>query len=47
MTTWWPFARLAAAVLGLAAIVAQLARSIENALAATTEWGQHLSLIHI
>ncbi len=45
MTTWWPFARLAAAVLGLAAIVAQLARSIENALAATTEWGQHLPTV--
>ncbi|QDE33422.1 hypothetical protein FIV50_00530 [Microbacterium foliorum] len=45
MTTWWPFARLAAAVLGLAAIIAQLARSIENALASTTEWGQHLPTV--
>ena len=45
MTTWWPYVRLAAAALGLAAIVAQLARSIENALAATTEWGQHLPTV--
>ena len=45
MTTWWPYARLAAAALGLAAIIAQLARSIENALAATTEWGQHLPTV--
>lgn len=45
MTTWWPYARLAAAVLGLAAIIAQLSRSIENALAATTEWGQHLPTV--
>ncbi|WP_311245764.1 Pr6Pr family membrane protein [Microbacterium sp. WCS2018Hpa-23] len=45
MTTWWPFARLAAAALGLAAIVAQLARSIENALNATTEWGQHIPTV--
>lgn len=45
MTTWWPYARLAAAVLGLAAIVAQLSRSIENALGTTTEWGQHLPTV--
>lgn len=45
MTTWWPYARLAAAVLGLAAIIAQLSRSIENALASTTEWGQHLPTV--
>lgn len=45
MTTWWPYARLAAAVLGLAAIVAQLARSIQNALNATTEWGQHIPTV--
>lgn len=45
MTTWWPFARLAAAVLGLAAIVAQLSRSIQNALNATTEWGQHIPTV--
>jgi len=45
MTTWWPYARLAAAVLALAAIIAQLSRSIENALVATTEWGQHLPTV--
>lgn len=45
MTTWWPYARLAAAVLALAAIVAQLSRSIENALVVTTEWGQHLPTV--
>ena len=45
MTTWWPYARLAAAVLALAAIIAQLSRSIANALAASTEWGQHLPTV--
>ncbi|MBT2475211.1 Pr6Pr family membrane protein [Microbacterium sp. ISL-103] len=45
MTTWWPYARLAAAALALAAIIAQVARSIENALQATTEWGQHLPTV--
>jgi hypothetical protein len=45
MTTWWPYARLAAAALALAAIIAQLARSIENALQTTTEWGQHLPTV--
>ncbi|KQR48577.1 hypothetical protein ASF87_06790 [Microbacterium sp. Leaf161] len=45
MTTWWPYARLAAAALALAAIIAQLARSLENALATTTEWGQHLPTV--
>lgn len=45
MTTWWPYARLAAAALTLAAIIAQLSRSIENALIATTEWGQHLPTV--
>lgn len=45
MTTWWPYARLAAAVLSLAAIIAQLSRSIQNALDATTEWGQHLPTV--
>ncbi|MCS3442934.1 Pr6Pr family membrane protein [Microbacterium phyllosphaerae] len=45
MTTWWPYARLAAAVLGIAAIIAQLSRSIENSLAASTEWGQHIPTV--
>lgn len=45
MKTWWPYARLAAAVLALAAIFAQLARSIENSLASTTGWGQHIPTV--
>ncbi|GAA1232293.1 putative membrane protein SirB2 [Microbacterium phyllosphaerae] len=45
MTTWWPYARLAAAVLGIAAIIAQLSRSIENSLAASTEWGRHIPTV--
>lgn len=45
MTTWWPFARLAFAVLGAAAVIAQLMRSLENANAATTEWGGHLPTV--
>ncbi|WP_341976571.1 Pr6Pr family membrane protein [Microbacterium sp. LTA6] len=42
MTTWWPYARFAASALALAAIIAQLSRSLQNALAATTDWGGHL-----
>lgn len=42
MNTWWPYARLAAAVLGLAAIVRQLSIVVVNAGAATTEWAGHL-----
>ncbi|MGB3373559.1 MAG: Pr6Pr family membrane protein [Microbacterium sp.] len=42
MTTWWPWARLAASVLGFAAIIAQLARTLQTALAAETPWGSHL-----
>lgn len=42
MTTWWPFARLSFAVLGAAAIIAQLAQTMTNALNATTEWGGHV-----
>jgi hypothetical protein len=45
MTTWWPYARLAASALALAAIIAQLSRSIENALTATTEWGSHIPTV--
>ena len=45
MTTWWPYARLAAAALGLAAIIAQLSQSIGNALSATTEWAQHIPTV--
>lgn len=45
MTTWWPYLRIAAAVLALAAVVAQLIRSTQNALDATTEWGGHLPTV--
>ncbi|GGM36119.1 Pr6Pr family membrane protein [Microbacterium saperdae] len=45
MTTWWPYARIAASLLTLAAIVAQLTRSVQNALEATTEWGGHLPTV--
>lgn len=44
-TTWWPYLRIAAAVLAVAAIVAQLIRSLEIAAAATTEWGGHLPTV--
>jgi len=45
MTTWWPYVRLAAAVLGAAAIIRQLSLSIDNALAAETPWAAHLPTI--
>ncbi|MFF1539885.1 Pr6Pr family membrane protein [Microbacterium sp. NPDC058269] len=45
MTIWWPYLRIAAAVLALAAVVAQLTRSVQNALDATTEWGSHLPTV--
>lgn len=45
MKTWWPYARLVAAVLGLAAIIAQLTRSIQNAVDADTAWGGHLPTV--
>jgi len=45
MTTWWPYLRLAAAVLGAAAIIRQLSLSIGNALAAETPWGSHLPTV--
>lgn len=41
----WPYLRLAAAALGLAAIIAQLTRSMQNALSTTTEWGGHLPTV--
>jgi len=44
-TTWWPYLRIAAAVLAVAAIVAQLIRTLEIAGAATTEWGAHLPTV--
>ncbi len=41
-TRLWPYLRLAAAVLGLAAIVRQLSIVVVNGSAADTEWGAHL-----
>lgn len=45
MTTWWPYARLLAAALALAAILRQLALAIGNARAADTDWGSHLPTV--
>lgn len=47
MTTWWPWARLTAFVLGFAAIIAQLDRTLTNAAASTTEWGSHLPTVAV
>ncbi|WP_029268221.1 MULTISPECIES: Pr6Pr family membrane protein [unclassified Microbacterium] len=45
MTIWWPYVRIAAAALSAAAIIAQLIRTLEIAVAATTEWGAHLPTV--
>jgi len=45
MTKWWPFARLAAAVLGTAAIIAQLSQTLRNAADSQTEWGGHIPTV--
>jgi hypothetical protein len=45
MKTWWPYARLAASALAVAAIVAQLVRSLEIATASETAWGAHLPTV--
>lgn len=45
MTTWWPYARLAAAALALAAILGQLILTVSNALVADTAWGSHLPTV--
>ena len=45
MTTWWPYARLAAAALTLAAIIAQLQLTLSNAASASTEWGRHMPTV--
>ncbi|WP_061016243.1 Pr6Pr family membrane protein [Microbacterium sp. CCH5-D1] len=45
MTTWWPYVRLAASVLAVAAIVAQLVRTLEIALSSETAWGAHLPTV--
>ncbi|MGB4137554.1 MAG: Pr6Pr family membrane protein [Microbacterium sp.] len=45
MTTWWPWARIAAAALTAAAIVAQLIRTVGRALDATDPWAAHLPTV--
>jgi hypothetical protein len=45
MTTWWPWARLAASALGFAAIIAQLSLTVQTALAADTAYGSHLPTV--
>jgi len=45
MNIWWPYARLAAAALGLAAITRQLTLAIGNALKADTPWAGHLPTV--
>lgn len=45
MTTWWPYLRIAAALLAFAAIAAQLTRSIQNALDSPTEWGGQIPTV--
>ncbi|MFJ4172633.1 Pr6Pr family membrane protein [Microbacterium sp. NPDC089696] len=45
MKTWWPYARLAAAALGLAAVIAQLSRTLQIATQATTPWGADLPTV--
>jgi len=47
MTTWWPWARLTASLLGFAAIIAQLTRTLTNAAQSTTEWGSHLPTVAV
>lgn len=44
-TTWWPYARLAASALAVAAIVGQLSTTLSNALASETEWGGHIPTV--
>lgn len=45
MTTWWQYARLAAAALTVAAIIAQLIRTLEIALVSDTDHGGHLPTV--
>lgn len=45
MKTWWPYARLAAAALTIAAVIAQLTRSIQNAVDSETAWGGHVPTV--
>ncbi|MBO9626438.1 MAG: Pr6Pr family membrane protein [Microbacterium sp.] len=45
MTTWWPYFRLAGSALAVAAIVAQLVRTLGIAANAQTEWGGHIPTV--
>lgn len=45
MTTWWPYARLVVAVLGLAAITRQFSLAVGNAIAADTPWASHVPTV--
>lgn len=45
MTTWWPYVRLLAAALALAAILRQLSLAIGNSRAADTAWGSDVPTV--
>lgn len=45
MTTWWPYARLAGSALAVAAIIAQLVRTLSIARDADTAWGAHIPTV--
>jgi hypothetical protein len=45
MKTWWPYARLAAAALSLAAVIAQLSLTLQIAAVDSTPWGSHLPTV--
>ena len=45
MTTWWPYARLAGSALAVAAIIAQLVRTLAIARDADTAWGGHIPTV--
>lgn len=45
MTTWWPYLRIAAALLGTAALVRQITIAVTNAQASASEWGSHVPTV--
>lgn len=45
MKSWWPYVRIVGSALAVAAIIAQLTRSLEIARAADTEYGGHLPTV--
>lgn len=45
MKTYWPFVRLGVALLTFAAVIAQLTRTVQNALSAETDWGGHIPTV--